>query len=384
MYDYIKESHGYIVKLPSEKYKTNGSGAVVDYNGFKVQCGVEVASPTPKYGDKKINATLSFRKAGVAVGESGKEYETFAYTSKSVFADGENRMGHIGVLISPDRAGYFKNPVFNAKQINDADIMAGLQKLVNVDNRILLEVDITKIGLIADDRRKNCILTNEQIKELSIKLYSCKLMLKYLSNRGELMKSINKKLGNQKYAELVHGGVNPKYKGMTADELADIKSAGINIITGEYQKYQIKEETASDASSNENDDIYIEYIYAGLDYAKVTGKQMVEMAAVNDTNRLPDNMIEVINAIEHEPDCEKKLALAKPIQDKLEVELDAISRKLWEHRAAMFLDGRKKYIHTHDSASWVPDEKSRAKKYNVYVNTDFNDLTIRFRGVAIQ
>lgn len=384
IYDYIRTNGGYIVKLPDEKYKSTQGGNTIDYNWFKVDCDVEVAAATPKYGEKKINATLSFRKYGVVTSEeTGKQYGTFTFTSKCIFSNGENLMKKIGVLIDAHKTGFFRNKLFNAHEVNDAKVMETLGHLVDIKGKVLLSIDLTEVGLLSDNKRKQSILSNEQIKDICIKSYGLKLMSKYLSNSGELIKGLKKRLGTMQYAELMNGGIYSGFRGKSKEELMDMKSAGINIIGGDYRRYMTASDSADADKKDKENDIYIEYIYAGLDYTKVTGKQLVEMAMTGDTSKVPMGMIKVVNAIEHIKDDKEKVAHAKKIQEQIDAEMAEMNRTMWEHRAAMFLEGRKKYIHTHDKASWIPDEKSKAKKFSVYINKDFADLQIRFSGVEI-
>lgn len=383
IYDFIRSNNGYILKIRDEKYVPQDTSKKVDYGNFKPFKGLEIAGPLLKYGEKKINATLAFKKLGfVTSEETGNNYKTFIHTSKSVFADGMNTMNRIGVVIKPEAIEWFRqrNLICAMSVWKDREVLNNLAMFMNVNDMRYIEIDISKVGVIADSKRKEKIMTNEQLKEACIQMYTCKLILKYMGNAGELVKGIKKRIGNQKYAELYAGGLNHEFRGYDEKTLQDIKDCGINIITGEFQRYASE---SSGKESKEDLDIYIEYLYGGLDYTKVTGKQMVQMAAIGDDSVIPRVMINTINTIEHMKDDSEKLEAVKKIKMETERKVENINRKLWEHRAAMYLEGRRKYIHVHDKASWVPDDKSRAKKFAVYLNKDCEGLSIRFRGIAL-
>lgn len=384
VYDFINDNDGCIVKLPSERYRSTQDGKKVDYSGFEVETDVEVARAVPQFGEQKINATLSFKKYGtVESKETGKKYVATTYTSKCVFSNGENKMQSICVLIGQDKAGFFNNPVFKAKEIKDPEVIKALGKLTNTAGKVLIEINLSQVGLISDSRRKSCIMTNEQLKESCIALFTLKILSKYTSNRGELIKGLKKRLGNEEYANIAYGGIFYQFRNLDKETLLDMKSAGINIINGCYQRYTAAETGSNPDTYGEDNDIFIEYQYCGLDYKSITGKQMVTMAATGDTSKIPMEILQQINAIECMKSDKEKLIAAGKIQKRVDEELGKVNRRLWEHRAAMLLDGRMKYIHTHDKDSWVPDEKSRVKKYNVYLNKDFDGLTIKFKGVTI-
>ena len=377
IFEFLKETKGLVVKLPDEKYTGTDTG--VDVGEFKQRYKIEIANPEIKYGEKKVNATLTFKKLGYAESkESGKPYDTFLHAAKSIFKNGKNEMNKIGALIPDGKDGWLASRGIKYTEVNNKDYIEEIGRFSEVSGMKLVEIDLNGVGLISDNKIKTSILDEKAIEKNSLEYYTDKLILKYIGGNGELIKGIKKRIGNQRYAELYSGGIYYKYRSLSKEQLADIKAANINIITGEYQKFGYNGKPKIDES-----EVYIEYQVADLDYSKVTGKQMVEMAMSGDSTVIPPVMVSVIQMIEKLDNDEDKLKQVKNIKMKAEQSLDAVNRDMWMHRAAMLINGRGKYIHTHDKDEWRRDTKSRAKNYDVYTNNSSVPITLKVKGVAI-
>ncbi len=377
IFEFLKETKGLVVKLPDEKYTGTDTG--VDVGEFKQRYKIEIANPEIKYGEKKVNATLTFKKLGYAESkESSKPYDTFLHAAKSIFKNGKNEMNKIGALIHDGKEGWLASKGIKYTEVNNKDYIEEIGRFSEVSGMKLVEIDLNGVGLISDNKIKTSILDEKAIEKNSLEYYTDKLILKYIGSNGELIKGIKKRIGNQRYAELYSGGIYYKYRSLSKEQLADIKAANINIITGEYQKFGYNGKPKIDES-----EVYIEYQVADLDYSKVTGKQMVEMAMSGDSTVIPPVMVSVIQMIEKLDNDEDKLKQVKNIKMKAEQSLDAVNRDMWMHRAAMLINGRGKYIHTHDKDEWRRDTKSRAKNYDVYTNNSSVPITLKVKGVAI-
>lgn len=377
IFGYLKAVDGLIVKLPDEAYTSAVSG--IDKGEFKQRYNIEIANPEIKYGEKKVNATLTFRKLGYAESkETGKEYDTFLHAAKSIFKNGENKMNKIGALIHIKEEQWFTSRGIAYTEVNNKEYLEEIGRFSNISGMKLIELDLSSVGLISDEKLKSSILDDKELEQHCLEYYTDKLILKYIGSNGELIKGIKKRIGNQKYAELYSGGIYYKYRSLSKEQLLDIKAANINIITGEYQKFGYNGKAEKDES-----EIYIDYQVANLDYSKVTGKQIVEMAMNGDSAIIPPVMVSVIQMIENLETDEDKLNKIKSIKLTAEKNLDLVNSDMWMHRAAMLIAGRGKYIHTHDKDKWRRDTRSKAKNYDVYIKDSDTPITLKVKGVAI-
>lgn len=381
--NFVKENGGAILSLPNGEIKSFNSKGM-QTGEFREDTGLGIAYPTPKFAESKINVTLTFRKPGYAMSENGKTYETFITTANCIFENGECKRDTLSVLLNKNAATELSKHVEMSKCSEGT-----LEHVANraykfswgfgrdISNMEIYVISLKKIGLISDENRKKYVLSNNDIIEECKKTYELKLMSKYLSNSGALIQGLKKRLGAKEYARLSKS-VFYQFNNCDVNELDEIRKAGISIQTGEFNRTLNKKD-----KEKSGDEVEISYTYSGLDYKKITGKQLVEMAKINDQSCATEYMINTINAIESMSD-EEKIAKAVELNSILEPEIAGINERMWLHKASMFIEGRKKYIHQHDKADWIPDENSKVKTANVYVNvkTD-NKLQLRFKGVSI-
>ena len=380
IFDYVNSVNGYIALSGKERYNKHTATNSINYEGFNQPCKIEVATPQLKYGEKKINATLAFKKYGYIVDEeSGKRYNLSMHASKSILVNGKSVFRNLCVLIDEKGIDWFRKNGIRTRVLMDETELKEQETLPVFGNRVLVEVSLDDVGVMSDTDKDKSILSAEQLRDACIKMYTYKLILKYIGNNGELVKGIKQRIGKQAYAQLMGRGINRGFAGLSKEELTRLRELGVDIITGEYSGGTV---AGKKSDIDEGADIIIDYIYGGMDYTKVTGKQMVKMAAVNDTSVIPDVMVGLINTIECTKDDTEKLEKVKKIKDDTENKLEALNRTLWQHRAAMFMNGGGKYIHTHDREDWSPDETSRAKKVKVYKHKN-GMLVVRFNGVEI-
>ena len=377
IFEFLKETKGLVVKLPDEKYTGTDTG--VDVGEFKQRYKIEIANPEIKYGEKKVNATLTFKKLGYAESkESSKPYDTFLHAAKSIFKNGKNEMNKIGALIPDGKEGWLAFRGIKYTEVNNREYLEEIGRFSEVNGMKLIEIDLSGVGLLSDEKLNSSLLDDQKIEKDCIEYYANKLILKYIGSNGELVKGIKKRIGNQKYAELYSGGIYYKYRSLSKEQLMDIKAANINILTGEYQKFGYVGKASTDPS-----EIYIEYQVEGLDYSRVTGKQIVEMAMRGSSDVIPPVMVSIIQMIENLDKDEDKLKQVKSIKVTAEHNLDLVNSDMWMHRAAMLIAGRGKYIHTHDKDKWRRDTRSKAKNYDVYINDRNVPITLKVKGVAI-
>ena len=391
IYGFIKDCNGSIIKLTDEDYIAASEYVEKPSEGFTSLGIGEVASPVPMFNATKINVNAGFKKVGIVpININGQmtNITSFVYRSKSIFLNGENYIKKFGIAVSTDKEEELVKTLgasLALEKIEDQKIIQPLSQVIDAKSLAFYKVDTSKIDLISEKKRSESILTAKQLAALCKKQYELKLISKAFGPKGAFVKDIKTKLDPADLADAKGRKLFGLFSMMSPEALDVVKAAGIDVYTGAYivQQNQVKNTNA--AGSDGSEPVEIEYVLEGYDASKMTGKQVIDAALANDTNKLPANIIKYINDVMSIQDTKKQYEAALKLYNQAEKKVEELNKKLWMHNASMYLAGNKARIHTHDAKKWIPDTTSKVKKYQVYRYTgkDVNGLIIKFGGVTI-
>lgn len=385
IYNFVRSVQGTIIKLPSEKYEVPEENYTRYSEEFKPLGRIEVGLPYPIFTEDKLNVSMVFKKPGY-VEIKGTKYPTYVNTHKKIFSKGESNMKLLGLLIPADKVSELsKFKGLSWREAENADkILNSIKYVTRTKDMKPIEIDVETVGLMSKDKIKKSLLSAVRIADLAIQQFSYKVVNKYLGNNGYMMKKAKEEMKNMNVTIIDEKG-NDKiyylYRDLDAETLNELCKAGINIWSGAFTK--LKEDGGGRKAYSTGDDIEISYYVEGFEYKKITGKQVADYAMRYDTSVLPDELLDIVRKIEAEIDPIERINMAKKISDGLEDKINNVNETLWRHKVAMYLLGRRNYIHTMDKTSWVKDKSSRVRTASVYMNTEDNDLKVRFKGVAI-
>lgn len=392
IYGFIKDCNGAVIKLPSESYSAASEDGETVTEGFQSLGIGEVALPNPMYNATKINVNAQFKKVGVVpvvINGQQTNITSFVHRTKSIFLNGENYMKKFGIAVPTEKEADLLKAIGGSlaiKKIEDPTVIQPLSQVINVKSLAFYTVDSSKIDLISEKKRTESIMTAKQLVAACKKLYDLKLMSKALGPKGGILKDLAGKLDASVIADATGKKLFGIFSMMNEEALNTIKEAGIDIYTGAYTVPG--KPVAKAAGSGDGDSttpVEIEYTLTGYDAGKLTGKQVLEAVASNDTSKITADVIEVISGVMNIEDEKERYKMAKKLYDNVEKEIAKFNQLFWMHNASMYINGNKSRIHSHDSKNWVPDTTTRVKKSQVYVCTlkGAEGLTIKFNGVSI-
>ena len=388
IYDFIRECNGAVIKLPSEEYVSASEDGVRDDGEFQSLGIGEVATPNPLYNATKINVNAPFKKVGVVpvnIGGYTNNIVTYVHRSKSIFLNGENYMKKFGIAVPVDKEAALLKSLggsLGISKITDNSVINPLSQVINVKSLSFFTVDTSKIDLISEKKRDASIMSAAQIAELCKKRYNCKLISKALGPKGGVMKELAGTLSKSDIAEATNRNLFGIFATMNSQALSAIEAAGIDIYSGAYTVAG-STITKKPSSGDGEVQVEIEYVLPGYDDGKVTGKAVLDAAMNNDTNKVPNAVLDVVQSVLAIQDLKERYKKAKEVYDQNE--LAEISKKFWMHNASMYINGNKSKIHQNDAKFWQVDTDTRVKKSTVYkcVSKDAEGLQIKFNGVII-
>lgn len=393
IYGFIKDCHGAVIKLPDEQYIAASEGGEKMLTGFTSLGIGEVASPVPAFNATKINVNASFKKVGivpVTINGITQNIVSFVYRNKSLFLNGENYMKKFGIAVPVEKEAELVAKLGKSlalEKTTDPQVINPLSQVINVSALAFYKINSGKIDLISAEKRKASILTTKQIIALLKQQYELKLISKALGPKGGLLKVIKDSLEPSDFATLDDRKPFGIFSMMNKEALDAVSAAGIDIYTGAYTEVGTPVEPKnSDASGvSTNVPVEIEYKYAKFNADKITGKKILQAVTDNDTNTVPEKVIEAIKGILNMNDLKAQYKAVKKLYDEVNAKITEINKRFWLHNASMYLDGNKSRIHVHDAKHWVPDTTTRVKNKQVYTCTSkgAEGLTVQFTGVTI-
>lgn len=388
IYELIRECNGSVIKLPSEDYVAHSDGNAAEDEGFTSLGIGEVASPRLMFNATKLNVNANFKKVGVVsvpLGGMPQNITTYVNRNKSIFVNGDNYIKKFGIAVPTEKEEELLNSLGKSlalEKITDSTVTSPLSQVIDAKSLAFYKVDSSKIDLISEAKRKASILSAKKLAELCKKQYELKLISKYLGPKGGVLKELKGALSTEQIAEAKNRKLFGLFSMMNSEALSIISEAGIDIYTGAYTKVGKPVASSKSASGSKSESIEITYVINGMDYTKITGKDIKAAALVNDTSKVTPEVINVVNTIERlsPADAYKK---AYELYNKTEAMLEQINETFWKHNASMLLNGNKSVIHSHDKKKWALNTSTRIKTAQVYdyIGDDVTGLSVKFTGV---
>lgn len=382
LYEIIRKNGGVVITLPTEKYKkdpnASPSGKAVSAEFKNLGIG-EVGSPYLSSSESKLNANTTFKQIGVVNVEVAPNtilpVNTYTIKTKSVFRSGENNIKKFGIAISKEGAKQLMDTFGDSlalTPITDENIIKPITGLIfNGEVKEFMEVDTSKIALIAANKLDSYIMSNKQLVEALESMVEPKLLTKFLSKSKGFISELKKDMPIDA-AMTAMGKERLHVFSAFKDEMVDkIEASGINLYTGAFTKI-VKVDGAAAASEGGADaaeksglaeapEITLEYALEGVDYKKLTYKVISECGTT-----VPASVVAIVNTIKSMPKTAGTLKYAMTLLEAYESQLASIQYKIWLHKCAMFIAGNKAKIHTHNTRYWVLNTKRRtaATVYN--------------------
>lgn len=393
IFDFVDAVNGRILKLPSEIYKTENKNSKVVYgSSFRPYYGIEIATSKLIFPDSKVNVSMNFKRPGYVMVDGVGKVDTYTYSSKKIFNNGESTMEKLGVIIpsdSSDRLLEMREHGLKVRSIEVSEDVQGVFKGI-IENKkySIYEIDTKSICLMTKEKQEKSILSIPDICNNCCGYYELKTFSKIAGPRGYLMKLFKEEAGDKWFKDVCKKEIAYNLREYNDEQLKAIKEAGIDIYSGSYTKLVGDTELHNDAvesKKSSSDDITIDYTFCGLDASSLTGKDIYNSALANDTETLSKDMIKLVLLIRAEKTVKDRYELTKKLSDKAANNINRINKTLWMHRAAMFIEGNKTNVHVQDRKDWELDKRNRSKKYDVYdyIGNKDVDLKIRLSGVAI-
>lgn len=388
IYDYVKEVNGQVLMLPSEKYKSTTATNLKTSDEF-VNMGIgEIGSPVIEVGKKNLNANTLFKKPGIVnvpVAGGQVPIQTFTFTMKTIYKDGENHINRFGVMIPNENVDQFISTFSRGMAISEIKDTSVIQPFIALTGRVdvrLFEIDASKLDVISKDKLKDAVLTNAEIKKLMQQQFKAELVSKALGTRVGMLKDL--KTAGVQIEEVSGRQVMGIFSAMNDEFKDNAGKAGLDLYTGAYVKKVEKDpEDTEDTSKSPKEDlpvIEIQYQLAGLDSTKITAAKIK-----NKDESVPGNVIKIIEQIEKIANPNERVKQINGILKKVDSELDSIKFKLWMHKVAMYEATGKNSIHSHDKGSWELNTKKRSQKVKFYncIESDAEDLMVGLVNIDI-
>jgi hypothetical protein len=399
LYDFIETNGGCTIYLPTEKYEAATKGGNAKAENFTSLGIGEVATSKPDYSSSKINVNNSFKKVGIVpveINGINQNIVTYIHRTKSVFLRGENYIKKFGIAIPVDKEQElvkFFGRSLALEKITDPSVTNPLGQVINSKGLVFYKIDASKLDLLSANKRKESIKTVEQLSQMCEALNTYKLISKAMGPRGGIMKMVKDELGEVALNNELERKPFGIFSAMNENALNAIANAGIDIYTGSYTAPAVEGKDASAdkaknkktlASTDEDESVEITYVLGGL--TDMTGAKIVETVQYgNKAGKLPKEVCDSVNQILSIEFGAKRYEAAKKVYDIVNKNIDKLNKDFWKHNAAMFIEGNKVKVHTHDSSEWEYTENTKVKTAKVYrcTKAGFENLEVRLKGTEI-
>jgi hypothetical protein len=396
LYDFIENNGGCTIYLPTEKYEAATEKGAVKLDKFTSLGIGEVAATKPMYTPTKINVNARFRKVGivpVTIGGVQQNIVTYVNRTKSIFLRGENYVKKFGIAIPTEKEQDLVNFLGNSlalEKITDPSVTNPLGQVIDSRGLSFFKIDASKLDLLSASKRKECIKSVDQIESMTRTMYTYKLISKAMGPYG-LMKKIKEEVGEAELYKSIGRKPFGIFSAMNEEALESIKAAGIDIYDGSYTEQGEPEDTTSSSSkksskssSAEDDTVEIEYVVSGL--SELTGSKVLELVASGDPKgKLPKEVVDSVTKVTAIADPVQRYEAAKTVYAAVNKNIDKVTKSFWKHNAAMYIEGGKVRVHTHDSSDWELTTNTRVKTAKVYLCkvSGHENLEVRLKGVEI-
>ena len=382
LFDVLKTLNGVIIHLPDEKYVATEAPKEKLSNDF-IPLGIgEVASPYFDYGEKKLNANTTFKKPGtlsVQTPNGAMNIYTFAWSTKSLFVNGENHIKRFGVGVTEQGCQELIS-IFGSKlitqKITDKARTQPLSSILGRNDLVFFEVDTSKLSLMTPEAANSMLLSNaslaQKVKKLAKVKASTKIIKEYLKECESMVPNGSSRGRN----------ICAQFVGYTPEILELLKEAGIDIYNGSYGKREAVPTSPGKASSSDtskekvDDTIQIEYDVVGSSLTGLSLEAVRAYIADNTAKRhkmMDNNIINIVTKLDGLASPLSKFDTALELKEQLDAMSRALKEELWKHKVACFILGSRRGIMVaKDQASkdaWV-EKASRSKKAQVYECTE--------------
>ena len=385
LYNFIADCNGCVINFPTEKYEAVGGKTD---NGAFVSYGIgEVASANPKFTSDKINVNAQFKKVGYVPCEiqgNKQKVTTYVFRTKSIFLNGENYINKFGVAVPKENANALLQKIgksLSISEITDKNVITPLGQVIDTPSELsFFQIDTSKLDLLSVEKRKNSIMTADNIVETCKRRYVANLLTKYTSYK---MKEIKIVIGAVAAERAAGNNIFIPFRIYNQDALNAIEAAGINLYTGAYNApYSPEASKKKSTSASVGETVSIEYILQGFDASKLTGSKIETLANNEDLSKIPKDVIQVVKEVSMLGNPAEQYAMLTKINKRAQAEMEGINKLIWLHIASMYIDGNKQNIHTHDKNDWLP-ANTRVKTADVYRHSTYESLAIKIVGVSI-
>lgn len=383
IYNFIADSHGYVINLASERYKSVTTSVVSSSDLPFSSIGIgEVASPYPAYNASKINVNALFKKVGIVnieVNGQNVNIVTFVHRYKSIFLNGDNYIKKLAIAVPIEETKKLVDSIGSSLKLNeltDTTIIQPLSQVINVKELKFFTVDTNNIDLISKQKRESSILSAYDIAKLCKRMYELKLISKFLGTKGGLLKQLKQELPSSIVTEKENKKITPYFSIMSQPVLDKLKEIGVDIYTGAYVKAD------RNKFKNNESSIEIEYSLLSHDASKMTGAAIGELLDYSPLD-LPEKVVNICDEVLAVQDKAEQYELANKVYKMVDNMIKDLNKTLWMHNASMYIDGGKSKVHCHDSEKWQLLDNENGKNGSIYKSIEVPGLTVRLIGVSM-
>jgi hypothetical protein len=393
LYDFIEDNGGCTIYLPTEKYEAATEKGAVKLQNFTSLGIGEVAATKPMYTPNKINVNARFRKVGIVpvnIGGIQQNIVTYVNRTKSIFLKGENYVKRFGIAIPVDKEKDLVDFLGNSlalEKITDPSVTNPLGQVIDSRGLSFYKIDASKLDLLSANKRKECIKSIDELKNMTITMREYKLITKATGSYG-LMKKIKEEVGESELNKALGKKPFGIFSAMNDEALSNIQSAGINIFDGSYtEQGEVDPEAAKKAQyadADKEESVEIEYVVTGL--GELTGNKILELVKDGDPKgKLPKTVFNTISKLLEINDPVQQYKKAREVNLTVTKYIDKLTKDFWKHNAAMYIEGGKVRVHTHDASDWELTTDTKVKTAKVYkcVAPGFENFEVRLKGVEI-
>ena len=389
IFEFVKGCNGVIINLPGEKYQATVDTNVKTADNF-IPLGIgEIAQPYPEFNPNKLNVNANFKKVGavkVTLNSDVLNVTSFNYSKKSIFYGGENHIKHLGVAVPKDMEERFVKTLGTSlalSQIKDVKVIQPLSDAIASESGIsFYKINTDKIDVMSKEKMKESIMSSSEIADASLNMYRLKLMSKYFSSRGSVIKELKSQLSEEEIVKASDKKLFGMFKMMSPEGIEVCKNAGIDVYTGAFIGTQLVsgDDSKSKAGSKEKkEEVSIEYILDSYNAAKISGSdiQAKQIAGTLEELGLTQKQIAVINNFNKMETPYEKYKYALSLQRQIDTMLSKYNELFWKHNVSMYVLGNGT-IHTQDRDKWEIDSKAKGKA-TTFRNKEIQ-LSVKFTG----
>lgn len=390
LYELVASVDGMVVRMPDDIYKSRSEYKTRHDDSFKSLGFGEVGLPRLDFGEKKLNASTTFKNLGtINIEVDGNVSSVYTYTlsTKTIFAGTGNYMQKFLVGVTTNAVKQIERIYGNnllVRSISDENLIKTL-RLITGKGLMYYEVDTTHLNLMSDKRAEGMAkLPLSEVGKLVRQLAVLKARVKVLKDIANEAKD----LGMLNDTDIKD--VSQLFSGYNESYLKAIMEAGVDVTSGAFTKQvkAIKNAEYTDSSKREKPakaDIEIELAIKGLDTKKLTLRNLKDV--LDNNAKAESKMIKIgkLDELAHSLYAERDLG----VRAKKALELKAIDekramdivRQLWLWKIAMVMVGNGSIL---DKGKVWDSVATRAKNSTMYVCKDVDGLVMKLTNISLE